>query len=467
MNKKNKIEIIVKLGDRKFSVLLSSLYEEKKLIRYVKASLSKSGLDIIKESKDFFLKNIEKCPFCEKDSKYEIEYEIFSNNVRITGINLLKNQKGWINYHCLLGKNYCSGSKLNPNSIEYISKAYKVSSDDARKFILDRNRSPFYRNNHDSEESYKKFQSRDINYYAGRYGEKDGKKKMEEISEKLKNKLNKKYLIEKHGIDWYERMSKKKANCTLSYYINKYGEEEGIIKYNKRISDLSKNTKDDFIKKYGEDKWKERVKRFNYKHSLEYFINTLGYDEGVKRFETLRKSYSFTREDYINKYGEDQWIEKRCKTNKKKFYSKEAKRFFEILLEKINKKFGAVSDLKWLEDEFFIWDNEYRRIYFYDFYFKINNIKIIIEYDNIFWHPRKNKDGVFNKNYNDSFSSVLTPEEKMEYYERKINIAKYRGYNIIVIETEKINLLRDQYKYNSLIEEALTKIEGIINKMIC
>lgn len=30
---------------------------------------------------------------------------------------------------------------------------------------------------------------------------------------------------------------------------------------------------------------------------------------------------------------------------------------------------------------------------------------------------------------------------------------------------EKMNLLRDQYKYNSLIEEALTKIEGIINKI--
>jgi len=32
---------------------------------------------------------------------------------------------------------------------------------------------------------------------------------------------------------------------------------------------------------------------------------------------------------------------------------------------------------------------------------------------------------------------------------------------------KKMNLLRDQYKYNSLIEEALTKIECIINKIIC
>lgn len=465
MNKKDKIGIIVKLGNKEFRVLLSSLYEEKKLIRYVKASLSKSGVDIIKESKEFFLKSIEKCPFCEQDSKYEIEYEIFSNSIKIIGINLLKNQNGWTNYHCLSGKNYCSGSKLNPNSIEYISKAYRVSPEDSRKFILNRNKSPFYRNNHDSEESYKKFQSRDADYYISRYGEKDGRKKIKEISKNLKNKLNKKHLIEKYGIDWYERMSKKKANCTLSYYINKYGAEEGIIKYNKRISDLSKNTKENFIKKYGEDKWKKRVEIFNYKNSLEYFINTLGYDKGVKRFEDLRKSYSFTREDYIKKYGEDQWIEKRSKINGKKFYSKEAKRFFEILLEKINEKFGMISNLKWLEDEFFIWDNEYRRIYFYDFYFKINDIKIIIEYDNIFWHPRKNKDGSFNKNCYDFFSSILTPEEKMEYDERKINIAKYRGYNIIVIETEKMNLLRDQYKYNSLIEEALTKIEGIINKI--
>lgn len=250
----------------------------------------------------------------------------------------------------------------------------------------------------------------------------------------------------------------KKASFTLSYYISKYGEDVGSSKYKERIDRISKNNRDNFIGLYGEDKWKDRIEKIKYKTSMEYFINSFGYEEGMRKFESLRRSYSFTKDDYIEKYGLDKWID-RASRNFRGFYSKEAKRFFELLLDKISVKYNDIRNIKWLENEFFIWDNEYRRIYFYDFYFEVRDKKIIIEYDNLFWHPKKDPNGNFNKNYFTSFDSILTENEKFEYDERKRNIAKYKGYEIISIESSETNPIRDEYKYEGLLKSALDFID--------
>jgi hypothetical protein len=465
MNKQDKINFTVILPDKRYNVSLRSIYEEKKLLRYIRSSLSKSGVDILSEAKKFFLDVPQKCPFCGGDSKYYLAYNLGDDFIEITGVEMKVNEMGWINYHCLSGRSICSGGSLNPNSVEYVSKSYKVSIEDARNYILDRNKSPFYRKNHNSDEEYKKSQSRNIDYYIKKYGDTEGRKRYENFSKTMSEKSRKESIIERHGVEAYKALSQKKANCSLSYYISKYGSDAGLAKYEERIFRLSQNTRDNFIKVYGEDKWNDRIEKIRYKTSMEYFINSLGYEDGMRRFHLLRNSYSFTKKDYIEKYGLDKWLERASK-NSGKFYSREAKRFFELLLDRINSEGIHTKNVKWLDKEFFLWDDEFRRIYFYDFYFEICEKKIIIEYDNSFWHPKKNSSGDFNKNYCSIFNDVMTEYEKFEYDERKINFAKYKGYEIFTIESSETNPIRDEYKYDNHLDLALRTIKNIIKDKI-
>jgi hypothetical protein len=217
--------------------------------------------------------------------------------------------------------------------------------------------------------------------------------------------------------------------------------------------------KNDFIKKYGIEKWNELQKNKLYKKSLEYLIDSLGYEEGLKKFELLRKSYSFTKIDYINKYGIEKYLDKL--SSRTRFYSNEAKIFFELLIDLLNQNSIEIRNLKWLDNEFFIWDSEYRRIYFYDFYFETLNKKIIIEYDNLFWHPKKDTESEFNNAFF-IFNSAMSVDEKIEYDERKRNLAIFKEYNFIKVETNLCNLVRDRYKYEPLLKESIENIKKIL-----
>ena len=455
----NKIKFNVSICELNYIFFIKEEYNDSKLFRYAKAAIKKKGIDLLKICKDKFLDSIDKCPFCDKDSKYEIDFNIDRSNniINIIGLYLVENKIGWKNYHCKSGRGSCLGSLLNPNSIEYVSKSFKVDVDMANNFILDRNKSPFYKNNHKSEDEYRIFQSRSKESYINKYGDAEGNIKYNSFLNKIREKNNRELLIEKYGIEGYRNICDKKSVCTLSFYISKYGEDLGIIKYQERI-EKNKKIREGFIKKYGEEKWNESVDARLYKTSLEYFIQTLGYEKGTKKFDDLRRSYSFTKIDYIEKYGEEMWI--RRGSVGKKSYSKESVIFFELFIDSI-KKIGIIPDnIKWKDNEFFLWDNEYNRIYFYDLYFEYNDKKIIIEYDNIFWHPKKDVNPLNNGVV--LFNDLLSLDEKIEYDERKNNIVIFKGYNLIKVETDQTNLVRDQWKYLPLLEKLINDIKIIV-----
>ena len=48
---------------------------------------------------------------------------------------------------------------MNPNSIEYNVIKFGLSKEEALNLIHERNKSPFYKINHKSEDEYRKFQS--------------------------------------------------------------------------------------------------------------------------------------------------------------------------------------------------------------------------------------------------------------------------------------------------------------------
>ena len=451
-----KIKYNIKIGFFLSEFSISEIYSDQKIIRYAKTALKKMGIDYNKIIKDELGLDVSKCPFCNSDSDYEIIWNINHsiNQVEICNIkyNIANGKK---NYHCKGGKKNCTGSLLNPNSIEYISRAFKMTKEEANLYLIDRNKSPFYSKNHKDDLSYKNYQKRDLSWYLEKYGE-DGYNKFNIFRNKVSIGNSKNYLIEKYGVKEYEEIAKKKAVCNLNFFIEKYGEELAEEKFNEYKKSLGL-TRDQYINKFGEKSWEERRKKVEYKKSLEYFIQNLGYKEGLESFNSLRKSFSFTKDDYINKYGEEKWINRWKKCNRN-FYSEESSTFFNLLIRKLEENFIKIENIKYNDNEFFLWDSEYRRIYFYDFYFELNGKKIIIEYDNYFWHPKK---GENDKNALDNlnFISNFTKEGKIEYDERKKMWARYKGYELISLFYNDKNPIKNIKLWDNLFQQTIKEIK--------
>lgn len=67
-----------------------------------------------------------------------------------------------------------------------------------------------------------------------RWGEKEGIKKWNSYCEKQKTTKSKEYLIKKYGIDRFNKINESKSQ-TLDNFIKRYGEQEGLIKYNHMV----------------------------------------------------------------------------------------------------------------------------------------------------------------------------------------------------------------------------------------
>jgi hypothetical protein len=454
---KKEIHYEIVISDFREIIFFKEDYDDCKLIRFTKSGLRKKNIDYLKITETKFQQEKRYCPFCGSDSKKEIVFNIdrVQKIIYINGISYFKNSEGKINLHCKGGKKQCPGSLLNPNSKKYLSLAYDITEEEAKKYLIERSKSPFYSSNHSSLEDYKKYQSRNKEWYIQEYGQEKGEEKFNSFSQKMKIKSSKSYLSSKYGKEYSDEVSKKKSQ-TLPNFIKRYGELEGIKKweiYKKSIV----LKKEDFIKKHGESRWEELSQKRIFKKTLEYHIEIYGLEIGTKKYLDLISSYSFTKEDCIKKYGIEKWKERSIKLNKFKGYSKESCRFFEILLEKFKEDNLDIKFLKWKDDEFFLWDDEYRRIYFYDFYFEINGNRFIIEYDNSFWHPQNE----FNINFiNSGLSSNMSVQEKIEYDDRKSNWAKFKGIEIIHIyfNSDK-NPLRFPSIWKSFLDLCLEKIK--------
>jgi len=450
----------IKIGDFEETISYREDYEDIKLIRFTKTGLKKKNIDYLKIAEIEFPQEKKYCPFCGNDSAKEIIFNIDRDSkiIYITGIEYIKNSHGMVNLHCKRGKKNCEGSLLNPNSVKYLMAAYNISEDKAKEYLIKRNRSPFYSSNHSSLEEYKKYQSRNKEWYVEKFGE-EGEKKYNAFSQKMKIKSSEKYLIDKHGKEFYDELCKKKAQ-TLPNFIKRYGEEEGGKKWETFKKSVALK-KEDFIKKHGEDRWEKSLEKRRFKKTLDYHIETYGLEIGTKKYLDLIASYSFTKEDYIKKYGIEKWNLRLSKLNRSNLYSKEACIFFDLLIDEFKNNDLIPDYIKWKDDEFFLWDNEYRRIYFYDFYFVINGNKFIIEYDNSFWHP---KDESVRNFINCGLVSDVTVEEKIEYDERKANWARSKNIEVIRIYFDSIkNPLRTPSIWKSFLETCVEKVKNKLN----
>ena len=111
-------------------------------------------------------------------------------------------------------------------------------------------------------------------------------------------------------------------------------------------------------------------------------------------------------------------------------YSKSACKLFDSVIETLFNEGIFFEKVYYGKKEFSKWDNDYNRVYFYDFV--INDIKLCVEYNGIMFHPKPN-----NYEWKSLFSGKGYDEVR-EYDMRKQQLITDLGYTLIVVWEDDI-----------------------------
>jgi quinol monooxygenase YgiN len=175
-----------------------------------------------------------------------------------------------------------------------------------------------------------------------KYGEEEGLRRYEELN-KDKGSLN--WYIDKYGITdgpakYYDKNKKlsvsiaalringktddeiatirnkhsNKSRQTLSNMIERYGEEEGRLRYEqyRHKNKLTSNRRLEYwIKRCNGDVEQAKIKLKNWQtRDLQWFINKYGDIDGLQRYNNMNGKRGRLLENYIRKYGKDVGLEK-------------------------------------------------------------------------------------------------------------------------------------------------------------
>jgi hypothetical protein len=198
------MELLVK--NTMLYMVLKSL-EPKRISQGLKLHFSKRGLSWVDEVKKF--QSFNKCGFCGSDviGGDELLYKLDEENATI---ELIGASNSTAPFYC--ANKGCPGKSLNANSIEFVKTAYNVDADEALAIIHLRNKSPFYACNHKTSEEYAEYQGRLMRTRKA------------------------------------EMIKKQNHSRSLDGYIEKYGKDDGPVKW-KMVQSLKANTLEHFIKK--------------------------------------------------------------------------------------------------------------------------------------------------------------------------------------------------------------------------
>jgi len=412
--------ILLKLDD-------NLVYSTNKIIGFLKKSLKKKFGISLPEYLLYKKFEVEKCRLCNTEyPPVKPNTSIVNDEFIITGFEYTKK------IYCYGLNKECCGIQMNSNSFEFISKVNNISIDDAKKYLKENNKSPFYKENWKSENDYKKSQSRSLEYYINKYGIDEGNEKYKEHLNKISISNSIEGYINKYGINGSEKfkeISKSKDSMSLKFFVNKNkgNYDKAIFEYEERKKSVDISLKS-FIMKYGEIEGNKRHKSIIEKSKLT-LLNNPNYKE-------ICKSRAITITKMIEKYGEEigkerynLWKESVlvpiCRS------SKESLNIFNPLIEEIIKdNFISEDDIyigKGCKNEFFIRDGS--KIFFYDF--TIRSKKIIIEYNGTLFHP-KNKESDWINPYNKESSEKAFMRQKT-----KLDIAKSKGFKVLEIWSDE------------------------------
>ena len=434
--------IIVKIYGDIFTIKTTTdSNKENHIKNIVTRTLAKRKIDL----KQILLENgtvFKKCN-CGNVAQYTLDYDIqHVNDILYFTINGIKYDH-YAEYEKLWCGNCLKG--LNSNSIERVCKMYNVNREIANKIILERNTSPFYATNHNSEKEYKEYQKRDESWYKNRYGE-DGEKIF---------KQNIKKFYQGSLKDTY-----KKDSISLAFFIKKFdGDiEKAKIARKERIKTIA-FTLENCVLKHGKTlgakKYFEKIKTVAYKNSIGYYIEKHGELEGRKRYDEFKNKCTCSLENFVKWYGVEigeekykTWLIGICSAGRR-CYSKDS----EIFFNRLQQYLGNIEIIHG-KTERFIYDKiGYRNqhIFFYDAYVKKYNM--LIEYDTPMFHsnPEYLTSDEINSFYKKQFYTYDYGKDKF-----KENLALslgYKFYRVFIkkdkdktIELEKlINYIQNTY----------------------
>lgn len=189
-----------------------------------------------------------------------------------------------------------------------------------------------------------------------------------------------------------------------SYMISRYGEEDGIRRWNELRNKLSKSrTLDGLIEKLGKDEGIKRYKELcdsdSYGHSLNGKISKYGKEDGINRHTRMRIHMSKLRTDpeyCISINGNDDKFNNLYNTSIKnlsdvKSYSNISKKLFDSIVDRIQFIFADISEDVYYGDKEWKIPNTWKvgdskRFRVPDFFIKSK--EIILEFNGGYWHER-------------------------------------------------------------------------------
>jgi hypothetical protein len=202
---------------------------------------------------------------------------------------------------------------------------------------------------------------------------------------------------------------------------------------------------------------KNKVSELQNTINLSKLMEKYGDFEGRKKYDIICRNLgrSHTIEGYIERYGDDIGPTEYIKTLEKKAKgtptSIESIKFFIPLYKKIRKYIDR-EDIFWGisgSNEYFLWDSENHKIFFYDF--TILSKKIIIEYHGKRWHPNPSWD---NEKWNKWELFGMSSNEKRSLDLYKNHIAEKKGFTVIEIFSDEI----EKFDMNQILQKIQSSI---------
>ena len=241
------------------------------------------------------------------------------------------------------------------------------------------------------EEYLKKYKrGNSLEGYIERYGGSQGTEKYNNRKNKYSYVNTLGYYKELYGEDigtdrWMNKNKKISYKHSKQYYIDTLGEEEG----NRAFKDNTWYA--NMRKKHGDDWFQNFLKEKNIRAKFpikDKFIKKYGEQEGVEKYNRYieKQKYAHTVEYFIEKYGEeigkDEYLKSRKKLINNLLNKHNTSNISKELFCKLREKIGDDCKYSGHNKELFLYDDRMNRLLFYDFCF--NNK--ILEFHGDFWH---------------------------------------------------------------------------------